>query len=174
MHPLSQSENKNFYFSGKGNLFNRNSENCLLHIKDNIDRSIEDVDLYFYPSGALYEEKNSAGICLIYFMNNSERLFTIKKEELNEKSNRIYDINAIACGTGVLVAYRYYDKKEYYEYYLYNKTMICDSDLANLQKRVKAYEHLFGIYYGEPVKVKTHNEATEHIFKCLGQELEEK
>ena len=103
---LNQTQNKHFYYSGKGCLFNTNSENCLIYIDEtDVDYTRgEECSAYFYPSGAKITEKKNHSIYITFFKNNGETLFTVNKKELNEMENRIFDINAYVCGSGVLVS----------------------------------------------------------------------
>ena len=53
---LKQEENKHFYYSGKGNLFCTNSENCIAYIKD--ESEIKD-SAKLEKAGTVYYDSSS-------------------------------------------------------------------------------------------------------------------
>lgn len=146
---LNLTTNKRFYYSGKGCLFNTNKENCLIYVDENdVDYTLgEENSVQFYPSGAKITQKKNHSIYITFFKNNGDTLFTVSKKELNEMENTIYDINAYACMSGVLVSTEYYGNKFKYEYYLYNGTCLTETDFDKLNKKVNKYEELVGMYY---------------------------
>ena len=108
----------------------------------------------FYSSGALltYKKVNTIDIC--FMKNNGERLFSIREDELNEMENTIFDINALVCGTGVLVAWQKFDGKCDFEYFTYTGATFKNNNYDALKKKVDKFEDMLGIYYDEPEKCK--------------------
>lgn len=152
---LTQTKNKHFYFDGEGCLFNTNLESCVRYVEQNPNPLMSgENSAKFYSSGALltYKKGNTIDIC--FMKNNGERLFGIREDELNEMENTIYDINALVCGTGVLVAWQKFDGKCDFEYFTYTGATFKNNNYDALKKKVDKFEDMLGIYYDEPEKCK--------------------
>jgi len=145
MKILEECENKHFYYSGKGCLFNTNSENCIAYFKDN-DTSKK---IQFFESGALITKKTSNDIHISFTRNNNDRIVDIHKTDLLDMSNEIYDINATVYATGILIDVQNYEKKSAYEYILYNGMSFRDTNFDRLKTRVEDYEELIGFYFNK-------------------------
>lgn len=166
MNFLSQSQNKHFYFSGSNCLFNTNSEVCIRYIDPKVNYDLgEESSVKFYPSGALITEKKNSEINIIFIKNNNEKIVNVKRNELIEMENNIYDINASVCSTGVLVSYEHYDQSHEYEYYTYNGGVIKDRDFDKLKDKVDKFESNFGIYYN----TKQPQKQDSFILKCYNE-----
>lgn len=163
MNFLSQSQNNHFYFSGQNCLFNTNSEVCIRYIDPKVNYDLgEESSVKFYPSGALITEKKNAEINIIFINNKNEKIVNIKRDELNEMENTIYDINASVCSTGVLVAYKHYDQSHEFEYYTYSGALMKDKDMDKLKAKIDKYETGFGIYFN----TKQPQKQDSFIMKC--------
>ena len=107
MKILNQCENKNFKKCDKNTYENFNTSEKISLNNDNINYCMGDhCQIATYPSGLLLVKKSANEISLKFVNNNGEVLFDIKRDELVEMQNNIYDINALVCSSGVLVSYK--------------------------------------------------------------------
>lgn len=164
MKILNNCENKNFKKCDK---------NTYENINNGVKYSINNDDInYFYgdhyqiatyPSGLLLVKKSANEISLKFIKNNGEVLFDVKRDELVEMENNIYDINAIVCSSGVLVSYKYYHSEEY-AYFTYNNAEMHAYTFDKIKDKVDKFEQNLGLYYNEmPKQNKTKSALANYI-----------
>ncbi len=147
---LKQEENKHFYYSGKGNLFCTNSENCIAHIKDESELKDKEIDkVTFYSSGALLKTKTEETLEYLFVQNNAERTFSLYVDNWNEKECPFYEIKPYVCGTGILVAYQCFSGETNYTYHTYTGMLIKDKDFDSIIKRIDKYEDRIGVCFND-------------------------
>ena len=141
MEILNIVKNKNFRELDKDTYLSVNTGK-IIHI-DNYD---EDMKLYnygkiaTYKSGLLCVDKKRNSIRVFFITNNGKKLFETKVLDMQEMENTIYDINAHACSSGVLVCFEDYKHKCYYEYYTYNGAKVTSSDFNDIKEKIDAFE----------------------------------
>lgn len=166
---LTQTENKNFKVEYDC-LFNIRVKTCLKEINKDVNYFLgEDDSVRLYTSGALLTSKTVSEIKISFVKNDGEQLFCIEEKELNEMENKIKDINAYACSTGVLVAYEFYHGANIFDYYTYNGATLSNNDLDKLIKKIDKYEETLGIYFDKDEPNKLDKPCTDFVMKCLGQ-----
>ena len=164
MKILNQCENKNFKKCDKNTYENLNNSERISLNNDNINYCMGDhCQIATYPSGLLLVKKSANEISLKFVNNNGEVLFDIKRDELVEMQNNIYDINALVCSSGVLVAYKYYYGEEYV-YYTYNNAEIHAYTFDKIKDKIDKFEQNLGLYYNEnKVAPKTKSALANYI-----------
>jgi len=147
---LKQEENKHFYYSGKGNLFCTNSENCIAHIKDKNELKDGEIDaVTFYSSGALVQVKTEETLEYLFVQNNAERTLSLYINGWNDMECPYYNIKPYVCGSGVLVAFQYFNGNVDYEYHTYTGMLIKDKDFDSMIKKIDKYEDRIGVCFDD-------------------------
>lgn len=163
---LNLSENRNFYIN-YNYIVNANTNKLITFVDKNVDILRGELsEVKTYSSGVMTVLKKDYSIKIEFFKNNAKRLFTLYKGELNEMENRVFDINAYACSSGVLVATIYYGDFKQYDYYLYKGGVIESFDLEELSQKVDEYEKDFGFYIDKPNFDNSHP-ATDFLVECM-------
>lgn len=149
MKILNQCKNKNFKEYDKNTYENLNNSEKISLNNDNINYCMGDhYQIATYPSGLLMIYKSAYKIEIKFMNNNGEMLFDLTRDELEEMSNTIYDINALVCSSGVLVSYKHYYGEEYV-YYTYNNAEIHAYTFDKIKDKIDKFEQNLGLYYNE-------------------------
>lgn len=166
MKYLNLTQNHNFYIKNNY-IINANTNQPIAVVDKEIDILRGELsDIKTYSSGIMTVLKKNYSIKIEFFKNNAKKLFTIYKDELNEMENQIFDINAYACSSGVLVATTFFNNFEKYDYYLYKGGVIESYNLDELSQKVDEYENDFGFYIDNPTFDKSHS-ATNFLLECM-------
>ncbi len=141
MKPLNQTQNKHFYESGKGCIFNGNLENCICYVEPFFNyQTGEEESVKFYASGALFTFKKQYNIDIFFVKNDGKKLFEHKANGTFKTQNNIYDINTVVCDNGVLVTTQHHDGTFDFDYYLYNGIRVYDCDIEKLKSKIGKIE----------------------------------
>lgn len=164
MKILSNCDNKNFKKYENNTYENINNGLKISLKKDDINYCFGDhCHIDTYPSGLLMVYKSSNRIDVKFVNNNGEILFDLSRDELEEMSNNIYDINAIVCSSGVLVSFKYYHGEEYV-YYTYNNAELHSYTFEKIKEKVNKFEENLGLYYNEmPKPQKTKSALADYV-----------
>ena len=166
---LTQTENNNFKVEYDC-LFNIRIKTCLKEINKDVNYYLgEDDSVRLYTSGALLTSKRVNNVKISFVKNDGEQLFAIEERDLNEMENRIKDINAYVCATGVLVAYEFYHEGNIFDYYTYNGAKISNNNLDKLINKIDKYEQTLGIYFDKDEPRTLEKPCTNLIMKYLEQ-----
>ena len=147
MEILNIAENKNFKKLDDRTYLIVNTGR-IVHI-DNFD---DDMILHHYGKievfepGLLCVDKKRNSVTVFFLTNDGKKLFEAKATEMEEMENRIYDMHAYGCSSGVLVTYWFYDQTHFYEYYTYNGAKIMSNDFDKIKEKVDKFEQGLPVY----------------------------
>lgn len=108
MEILNQMQNGNFEIIDKNKIKNVHTGEIIKGATQLLNDYMGDhVLIETYSSGVLAVRKQSYQIDIKFIKNNGDALIDLSLDDLNEMDNKIYDVNAIVCSSGVLVAYNF-------------------------------------------------------------------
>lgn len=140
MEILNQMQNGNFEIIDKNKIKNVHTGEIIKGATQLLNDYMGDhVLIETYSSGVLAVRKQSYQIDIKFIKNNGDALIDLSLDDLNEMGNKIYDVNAIVCSSGVLVAYNFF-KGDRYVYYTYSGAQIPARDFDDLRARIAYFE----------------------------------